>query len=98
MKTIWVTVYSGDISLVDLQNTEASDAFFQEILNLIPEEFRSSAAIACGRREGLLGVYYSRPETEEETQAREREAALKAEKQRLKKLAEFEKLKSELGL
>jgi hypothetical protein len=104
MKTIKVTVYKADTFFPLPKNAEAFIAFFQKQLNLIPEEFRSSATIDLEAGlfsdgvEEKLEVYYSRPETEGEIQAREREAASKDIKQRLIKLAEFEKLKSELGL
>jgi hypothetical protein len=110
MKTIKATVYKADTFRNLPRNAEAFITFFQEKLNLIPEEFRSSATIDLetspfyDSTEETLEVYYIRPETEEEIQAREREAAIEAVKQELKKaevnerLAQLEKLKSERGL
>jgi len=104
MKTIKVTVYKADTFSNLPKNAEAFIAFFQKQLDLIPEEFRSSATIDLDTSpfydsvEETIEVYYSRPETEEEIQAREREAASKDIKQRLMKMAHYEKLKSELGL
>jgi len=104
LSTVKVTIYEKD-SCYDIPSDAAGFInFFQEKIDSIPEEFKSSAQIdveaSAFYDSALLGVcvYYFRPKTKAEL---EKDAQLEAEgfeRERLKKLADLERLKRELGL
>ncbi len=78
----------------------------EDILHRVPEEFRGLVEISYDTyQEAYDDVYqtdidfcYYRPETKEELSVREATDKVKSETERLKKMAEYEKLKKELGL
>jgi hypothetical protein len=79
--------------------------YYQEILDNVPEEYQHLVKIefdtAWDRFEGdyiEMDVYYSRPETEEEQAQRAARDKRIDDEEKSRKLAQFEKLKKELGL
>ena len=99
-----------DLPSINLDNTEGNlkdyIAKLEGILNRVPEGFRDSVEISYDTyQEAYDDAYrtdvdfcYYRPETKEELSAREATDKVKSETERLKKMAEYEKLKKELDL
>lgn len=99
MKTITVYVASYDWTDSNLKAVEFIKEW-QDNLNLVPEEFRENATIKVevseeyGYGYAEFELVYERPETEVELKQKQDEK----EYTKAKKLAEYNKLKQELGL
>lgn len=104
MSIVKVKVYEKGI--FDDVPTNAKDfmLFFQEKLDSIPSEFKDSAEIEIEANpyydSAILGIemYYFRPKTDSELKADAEIQARQLEESKRRKLAEFERLKRELGL
>ena len=77
--------------------------WFQGKLDLIPEEYRNVASIdleshaSYDSSEIEIDIYYNRPETAEETSAREHKIQVQKEHERVNEIALLEKLKKKYG-
>lgn len=94
-----------DYSCYDIPEDAAGFmAFFAEKLETIPDEYRHSAKIEVRAEtcydSAILAVeiYYYRPETEQEVSDRLAKQAAKEAQNQARKLAEFQRLRDELGL
>jgi hypothetical protein len=99
-----VCVYRGDSFYGIPESAIDFMAFWQAKLDLIPEEFAGSATIKidCDIKydciETDIKVSYERPETEEETKARESAEDIKSNNENQFKLEQYNRLKKELDL
>ena len=101
---IMVTVFNDDDCYNIPDDADGFIAFFTEKLSLIPEEHRGTAKIdvraePCYDSAILeVNIYYYRPETQSEIEAREQKDIARKQGEKARKIAEFERLRAELGL
>ena len=103
MNKIKVEVYKGNSDSNLPRNLEDCVSFIKNKLDLIPEEFRSSANIEfysdfCGDSVDIdFCIYYFRPKTDLELNADAEQQKIRLEEARLFKIEQFKKLQRELG-
>jgi hypothetical protein len=104
VNTVKVKVYEKDDFYEVPSNAKEFILFFQEKIDLIPDQFKDSAFIEIDSRTYCdssyinIDIHYFRPKTEEELQLDAENSARQQEQAKRRKLAEFERLKRELDL